>query len=133
MQTIDHRRQPLEVWRDGVTTRMRVSTLTGAMQLCVFEQFCEPGAGAPAHLHAVEEVLSVLDGGAEVWVEDERAPLSAGQSIVVPAGHRHGFRNIGETILHVQAILAAPIFEASFDDKNEVQRRWLPTREAPAA
>ena len=133
MQTIDHRCQPLEEWRDGVTTRMRVSALTGAMHLCVFEQFCEPGAGAPAHLHTVEEVLSVLDGKAEVWVDDERVRLSAGQSIVVPAGHRHGFRNIGETILHVQAILAAPIFEASFDDKKEVQCRWLPPNRAPAA
>jgi mannose-6-phosphate isomerase-like protein (cupin superfamily) len=128
MQIVDHNRQPLEEWRPGVTTRMRVSAVTGTMQLCLFEQFCEPGRGAPTHLHAVEEVLTVLDGTAEIWLDDERGTLTTGQSIVVPAGQRHGFRNVGQTTLHVQATLAAPIFEASFDDRHEVQRRWLPPR-----
>jgi mannose-6-phosphate isomerase-like protein (cupin superfamily) len=126
MQTIDHQRQPIEEWRLGVTTRMHVSSVMGSMQLCLFEQWCEHGRGAPMHLHAVEEVLTVLEGTAEMWIEDERTTLKAGQSMIIPAGRRHGFSNIGETTLHVQAILAAPIFEATFDDPNEVRRRWLP-------
>jgi len=28
----------------------------------------------------------------------------------------------------VQATLAAPIFEASFDDQGEISRRWVPAR-----
>ena len=48
--------------------------------------------------------------------------------MIVPAGRKHGFRNIGASTLHVQATLAAPIFEASFDDKAEVSRRWVPER-----
>jgi mannose-6-phosphate isomerase-like protein (cupin superfamily) len=126
MRIIDHERQPTEEWRAGVLTRMRVSALTDATQLCIFEQWCEPGRGAPMHLHAVEEVLTVLQGEAEIWVGDERAALSAGQSVIVPAGRRHGFRNTATTTLHVQATLAAPIFEASFDDHQEVTRRWVP-------
>jgi len=43
----------------------------------------------------------------------------------VPPGQWHGFQNVGETVLHVQAILAAPIFEASFDGQAEMRRRWL--------
>jgi mannose-6-phosphate isomerase-like protein (cupin superfamily) len=126
MQPIDHARQAIEEWRPGVTTRMRVSALTGSVQLCLFEQWCTPGRGAPTHLHAVEEVLTVLAGTAEMWIEDDRATLTAGQSMIVPAGRRHGFRNAGTDTLHVQATLAAPIFEAAFDDKSEVQRRWVP-------
>jgi mannose-6-phosphate isomerase-like protein (cupin superfamily) len=126
MRIIDHERQPSEEWRAGVLTRMRVSALTGAMQLCIFEQWCEPGHGAPMHLHAVEEVLTVVQGEAEVWVGDEREAVAPGQSVVVPAGRRHGFRNTGSATLHVQATLAAPIFEASFDDRNELTRRWVP-------
>ena len=91
MQIIDHERQPLEEWRAGVVTRMQVSALTGAAQLCLFEQWCEPGKGAPTHLHPVEEVLTVLQGEAEVWIEGERSPLLAGQSVIVPAGRKHGF------------------------------------------
>jgi quercetin dioxygenase-like cupin family protein len=124
MQMIDHESQSREEWRPGVLTRMRVSALTGAVQLCQFEQWCEPGKGAPTHLHTVEEVLTVLHGQAEFWIEDERSPLSAGQSMIVPAGRKHGFRNSGAGTLHVQATLAAPIFEATFDDRREISRRW---------
>jgi quercetin dioxygenase-like cupin family protein len=127
MRIVDHERQQREEWRAGVLTRMQVSAVTGSAQLCVFQQWCDPGKGAPTHLHAVEEVLTVLDGQAEIWIEDERATLTAGQSAIVPAGRKHGFRNTGDATLHVQATLAAPIFEASFDDSREVvSRRWVP-------
>ncbi len=129
MHIIDHASQAKEEWRPGVVTRMQVSALTGSVQLCVFQQWCEPGRGAPTHLHAVEEILTVLDGRAEMWIEDEHAILAAGQSMLVPAGRKHGFRNVGTGTLHVQATLAAPIFEASFDDAREVvSRRWVPGR-----
>src|SRR5262245_20146943 len=128
MHVVDHERQSREEWRAGVMTRMRISAVTGSMQLCVFEQWCEPGCGAPTHLHAVEEVLTVLDGQAEIWVEEERAIVPAGQSVLIGAGHRHGFRNAGTAILHIEAILAAPIYEASFDDPKQVSRRWVPQR-----
>jgi mannose-6-phosphate isomerase-like protein (cupin superfamily) len=126
MQIIDHGQQVSEEWRAGVRTRMRVSAVTGAAQLCLFEQWCEPETGAPTHQHAVEEVLTILAGEAEIWVGEDRAALSAGQSVIVPAGRRHGFRNTGEQVLHVLATLAAPIFEASFDDRQEITRRWMP-------
>jgi quercetin dioxygenase-like cupin family protein len=127
MRIVDHERQQREAWRAGVLTRMQVSAVTGSVQLCVFQQWCDPGKGAPTHLHAVEEVLTVLDGQAEIWIDDERATLTAGQSAIVPAGRKHGFRNTGDATLHVQATLAAPIFEASFDDSREVvSRRWVP-------
>ena len=128
MRIIDHASQSREEWRSGVMTRMQVSAISGSAQLCVFQQWCDPGKGAPTHLHAVEEILTVLDGEAEIWIEDERAVLAAGQSLLVPAGRKHGFRNTGAGTLHVQATLAAPIFEASFDDQREVSRRWVPGR-----
>lgn len=133
MRIVDFAKQPDEEWRAGVMTRMRVSAINGASQLCIFEQWCAPEKGAPTHLHAVEEVLTVLDGQAEVWVEEERVALSTGQSVVVPAGHKHGFRNIGASTLHVQATLAAPIFEATFDNRDELTRRWVPVRRTAGA
>ena len=123
---IDHEAEAKEEWRPGVTTRMRMSALNGAAQLCIFEQWCESGRGAPTHLHAVEEVLTVLAGQAEVWLGEDKATLTAGQSVVVAAGRKHGFRNTGDTTLHVLATLAAPIFEAAFDDQRETSRRWVP-------
>ncbi|MGI9409525.1 MAG: cupin domain-containing protein [Hyphomicrobiaceae bacterium] len=126
MQIIEHDGQEKEEWRPGVTTRMRVSTRTGANQLCIFEQWCDPGLGAPTHLHAVEEILTVMSGEADVWLDDQRHNMTAGQSLVIPAGHKHGFTNTGASQLHVQAILASPVFEAAYEDQRETPRRWLP-------
>ena len=126
MKVIDHQGNSLEAWRPGVETRMLVSASNGAAQLCIFEQWIAPGTGAPTHSHQVEEVLTVREGEAEMWLGEERIVVSAGQSLIVPAGRKHGFRNTGDGTLHVQATLAAPIFEASFDDSREVSRRWVP-------
>ncbi len=113
-----------ETWRDGVETRMLVAASNGARELCIFEQWVAPGTGAPTHLHPVEEVLTVLSGSAEVWVGDTRFPLTAGQSAIVPARSRHGFTNTGTGPLHVQAVLASASFEASYEGRSEVVRRW---------
>ena len=126
MQIVDHERQSHEEWRAGVKTRMLVSALTGTTQLCLFEQWCEPGKGAPTHLHAVEEILTVRKGQADIWVNGKVFAVTAEQSIIIPAGCKHGFRNTGTEPLHTMATLAAPIFEASFDDINEISRRYVP-------
>ncbi len=126
MTVVDHANQPKDEWRPGVLTRMIASSAIGSAQLCVFEQWCDPGLGAPAHLHAVEEVLTVLEGEAEIFVEHERRHTTAGQSVVIRAGLKHGFKNTGTGILRVQAILASPVFEAAYDDARETPRRWLP-------
>ena len=108
MDIIDHTRDPLDEWRPGVMSRMLVSALTGSEHLCVLEQFCDPGRGAPTHRHAVEEVLTVRSGQAEVWVADEVRQVRAGQSVIVPAGSAHGFRNIGDTVLKVYSLYGPP-------------------------
>ena len=126
MQVIDLDRQPRKEWRQGVLTRMLTSAANGGGQLCIFEQWCETGHGAPTHLHAVEEVLHVLDGQAEVWIEDARATLTSGQLVVVPACRKHGFSNTGTSVLHIESTLASPVFEAAYDDKRETPRRYLP-------
>jgi quercetin dioxygenase-like cupin family protein len=124
MQIIEPRDRALEPWRAGVETRMIVSAQTGAAQLCIFEQWVAPGHGAPTHSHPVEEVLTVRDGEAEMWLDSERRIVSAGQAFVVPAGRLHGFRNSGTTTLHIHAVLAAPVFEALPEGASELVRRW---------
>jgi quercetin dioxygenase-like cupin family protein len=124
MQIIDPRDTPPEQWRPGAETRMRVSAASGAAQLCIFEQWIAPGAGAPTHSHPVEEVLTVLEGEAEMWMDEARAMVSAGQSLIVAAHRNHGFRNSGTVTLHIHAVLAAPVFEAMPEGATEMVRRW---------
>ena len=124
MKVSDPKSIPPEQWRPGVETRMVVSAKSGAAQLCIFEQWVAPGAGAPTHTHTVEEVLTVREGEAEMWIGEERATVTSGQSLIVPAGRLHGFRNSGTTTLHIHAVLASPVFEATMEGAVEVTRRW---------
>jgi mannose-6-phosphate isomerase-like protein (cupin superfamily) len=126
MKVNDPRDTPPENWRPGVETRMLVSARTGAAQLCIFEQWIAPGNGAPTHSHPVEEVLTVREGEAEMWIEDQRVIVSAGQSLTVAAGRMHGFRNSGSVTLHIHAVLASPVFEATPEGAAEAVRRWEP-------
>ena len=124
MKVSDIRAMAPEHWRPGVETRMLVSALNGAAQLCIFEQWIAPGNGAPTHSHPVEEVLTVREGEAEMWLDDARVIVAAGQSLIVPAGRQHGFRNSGATTLHLHAVLASPVFEATMEGTTETVRRW---------
>ncbi|TKB18609.1 MAG: cupin domain-containing protein [Mesorhizobium sp.] len=103
---------------------MQIAAANGAAELCIFEQWVGPGAGAPTHSHPVEKVLTVIAGKAEMWIDDARAVLTAGQSLIIPAHRKHGFRNVGSGTLHIHAVLASPIFEASFDGAAEPVKRW---------
>jgi quercetin dioxygenase-like cupin family protein len=124
MKVSDVKDTPPEQWRPGVETRMLVSAANGATQLCMFEQWVAPGVGAPTHSHPVEEVLTVREGEAEMWIEERRVIVSAGQSLIVPAGRKHGFRNSGHATLHIHAVLASPVFEALPEGATEKVRRW---------
>ena len=127
MNIIEPRDRALEQWRAGVETRMVTSAQNGAVQLCIFEQWVAPGAGAPTHHHSAEEVLTVCAGEAEMWIETERLTVQAGRSLIIPAGRSHGFRNSGSSTLHIRAVLASPIFEAIPEGTTEVTRRWQAT------
>ena len=124
MKAITHQNDAWETWRPGVESRMLFSARNGTAQLCMFEQWIAPGAGAPTHSHPFEEVLTVREGCADMWLDDEHMTISAGQSLIVPAGRLHGFRNCGKSKLHTHAVLASPIFEAMMEGETEVTRRW---------
>jgi quercetin dioxygenase-like cupin family protein len=124
MKVVDPQTTAVESWRPGVETRMVVSAVNGATQLCIFEQWVAPGHGAPTHSHPVEEVLTVRDGEAEMWLDDRCEIVAVGQALIVPANRKHGFRNSGTATLHIHAVLASPIFEATMEGATEVVRRW---------
>ena len=69
---------------------------------------------------------TILLTGCNSGIGNETLRVSGGQSVVVPAGHWHGFKNVLDTTLHVRATIAAPVFEAGYVDRNELTRRYLP-------
>jgi mannose-6-phosphate isomerase-like protein (cupin superfamily) len=59
-----------------------------------------------------------------MWMDEQRVIVSAGQSLIVPAGRKHGFHNSGNVTLHIHAVLASPVFEATPEGATEKVRRW---------
>ena len=61
----------------------------------------------PCHGHgSVEEVLLVLEGEGEAWVDGETAPFKAGNAVLLPAGSKHQVRNTGPGVLRTASIFA---------------------------
>ena len=77
-----------------------------------------PGPARRPTSHSVEEVLTVREGEAEMWLEEQRVIVSAGQSLIVPAGRKHGFRNSGNVTLHIHAVLAVAGFRGHHGRRN---------------
>ena len=99
---------PLVEWRPGVRTRLHAVAAAEPASLCVIEQWCDPGLGAPTHTHfEVEELIAVVEGQAEVWVDDANTKLAAGDSVLLAPHTQHGFRNVGRSTLHTFAIFGA--------------------------
>jgi quercetin dioxygenase-like cupin family protein len=70
--------------------------LTNAMGSAVeiFDTRGPANAGPPPHKHPWEEVYVVISGDLEVTVGDEVRVLTAGGVAHVPAGTKHGYRNL---------------------------------------
>jgi mannose-6-phosphate isomerase-like protein (cupin superfamily) len=79
------------------------------------------------HTHKVEEVLSVIGGKVEVRLGSILIVLTESESVIVPAGLEHGFRNVGNNELHMNAILATGYFEANPSPHGEAIVRWRST------
>lgn len=67
----------------------------------------EPGAAHPFHFHPdKEEILYILSGAAEQWVEREKRIMKAGDSLYLPPGIVHGTYNLGAGMLDFLAVLS---------------------------
>jgi uncharacterized cupin superfamily protein len=82
----------------------------GAKKLSVAIMNCHPRAIVrPMHAHRdIEEVIFILDGEGEAWVDGERAAFRKGDAVLFPANSRHQVRNTGDAPLRTASIFSAP-------------------------
>ena len=64
-------------------------------------QTSSPGYTTPLHSHPYDEVLTVIEGQGEAWLDGEEGivALEPGMTIVVPANRVHAFRVVGDRSL----------------------------------
>ncbi len=79
---------------------------TGAEQLVVIEVTLEPGFGHDFHLHpGQEEVIYVIEGSIEQWVDTEKKILNPGDSAFIPGDMGHASFNTSSKTVKLMAIL----------------------------
>ena len=103
---------------------------TGAGQLVVIEVKLEPGGGHDFHRHPnQEEVIYVLDGEIEQWVDRRRRTLRAGDSAFIPAAMVHASFNVSGAPARLLAILAPSIGEEGYElEEVHQQSPWSELR-----
>jgi quercetin dioxygenase-like cupin family protein len=90
----------------GVLGSMSRPSVTGARNLTVLEVTLIPGQGHNFHQHPdQEEVIVVVEGEAEQWLEGEKRTLAAGDSAFIGAGVVHASFNVTAVPIKLLAIL----------------------------
>jgi quercetin dioxygenase-like cupin family protein len=81
--------------------------LTGAAALMLVRVRMPPGRGHQFHTHPEsDEIIYVVDGTAEQWVDREKRRLKAGESAYIPRGVVHATYNSTKRPLTFLAILS---------------------------
>ena len=86
--------------------------LTDPRELLLVRVRMPPGTGHAFHRHpAMEEIIYVISGTAEQWVDRDVRSLGAGDIAHIKAGVVHGTYNAGQEPLVFLAILSPATFE----------------------
>jgi len=88
---------------------------TGARELVVIEVTLEPGHGHNFHQHPdQEEVIYVVAGEVEQWLEREKRVLQPGDSVFIPKDVVHASFNTSQQPAKLLAILAPCVTSAGY-------------------
>ncbi len=82
-------------------------------------QTARPGYVAPVHSHPYLEVLHILDGSAEAWIDGQEARavlLRKGDTIALPPHIPHAFRVVGDQELRLLGTHASPTRIVDYKD-----------------
>jgi quercetin dioxygenase-like cupin family protein len=108
-------------------------------QSVLVEMWVEPDGGVPPHVHpSMEERFTVLSGEPSFLSGRKWQTAAPGDTVVVPAGVRHAYRNRGEELAHVVCQASPPMSLQEFlEDAAAMARAGKITRyglpKSPAA
>jgi quercetin dioxygenase-like cupin family protein len=90
-------------------------------------QTSQPGYVAPVHSHPYLEILHILDGMAEAWLEgqeDRAVLLKKGDTIALPPNVPHSFRVVGNEVLRLLGTHVSPRRIVHYKDRRADSRGY---------
>lgn len=113
----------------GTSSQLCDPPSTGAKQLTVIDVSFDPAKGHNFHKHPnQEEVLLVIAGKVEQWIDREKRILGPGDSAFIPADVVHASFNAGDQPAKIVAILGpcvGPVGYEVVDVANETPWKTL--------
>jgi quercetin dioxygenase-like cupin family protein len=109
--------------------QLLVGDEAGSTPVRVGIQTAQPGYVAGMHAHPYLEILHILEGTAEAWLEGEEdrpTRLSAGDTIALPPEVPHSFRTVGDGVLRLMGIHASPMRIVRYRDGRATTTEGYP-------
>ena len=107
--------------------------LTGTEQLTLVRVRMHAGAGHQFHYHpAREEIIYIIDGVAEQWVDREKRTLRAGECAFIPENVVHAIFNVSKRPMTFLAILSPAEAKGPFLVDVYEAEPWRSLRKEPA-
>lgn len=89
---------------------------TQARSICEIEVTLEPGFGHNFHKHPrQEEVIHVMAGEIEQWLETEKCTLRPGDSVFIPPDVVHASFNVGTETAKLLVVLAPCVGDGGYE------------------
>lgn len=104
------KRRKMNIGNSGIVDELLVPNLKGKLELlyCTFQP--GTGSGPEDYSHDGEEAGLVLAGEMELWVDQQRYHLKAGDSFAFASSRPHRYRNSGQVALRVVWAITPPTY-----------------------
>lgn len=101
---------PKQAFPNGATYQTIVGDDAGSTPVRVGVQISPPGYSTGTHAHPYMEIVSVIEGEAEAWMEGQEGvfAIGPGSTLVLPENVKHGFRVTGTVPLKTYGVHASP-------------------------
>ena len=99
-----------EEFPGGATYQTLVGDDDGSSPVRCGIQTSPPGYATPNHSHPYVEIVTVLEGTGEAWIDGEvdEIEIGPGMTMVFPPNTAHGFRVTGEAPLVTYGVHSSP-------------------------
>src|SRR5687768_13926285 len=99
----------------GVTHKLTSDQTGGAFYVC--EAVFGPETGSPLHIHHYEdEVIHVLEGAMDIWLNNEKLHAPVGRMVHLPKKIHHALQNPLKALLRIMVHAIPGGLEHYFDE-----------------
>lgn len=101
---------PKQAFPNGATYQTVVGDEAGSTPVRVGVQVSPPGYSTGTHSHPYMEIVTVIEGEGEAWMDGESGtvPIGPGTTLAMPPNVRHGFRVTGKGPMKTYGVHVSP-------------------------